>query len=263
MQPEARLAGIERVLAPTTVTVAELGPLHLVARHGPDQTGRYEHLFAALRNQLAGARAKLRRLLNMTDPAAQAAAAAPQTVLGRALDEAFDAVMALPNLVRLFGQNAVQNPVEPFCRHFARRTRAVLAAMPVRTNPYLWQMLAGRFPPTSTSPWLALPPQLPRAQVRFVNATMNEALPSNLEDGDLVHLSNILDWLTPQAALETLDLARKSLRPGGHVVIRQLNSSLDIPALGTGFEWLGRESQRLHRRDRSFFYRALHIGRRA
>ena len=31
--------------------------------------------------------------------------------------------MALPHLVRLFGEEATKNPVEPFARHFARRIR--------------------------------------------------------------------------------------------------------------------------------------------
>jgi S-adenosylmethionine-diacylglycerol 3-amino-3-carboxypropyl transferase len=263
MGAQARLKGIEKVLAPSGVAPVELGPLQLVARQGPDHAGRYEQLFVTLRSELAGVRVKLRQLLGMEDPGAQAVHAARETTLGRALDKAFDTVLALPILVRLFGPDAVQNPVEPFSRHFAGRTRAVLAAMPARNNPYLWQMLAGRYPPNCLNPWLALSPQLPHARVELVNAKMNEALSGVVAANDLVHLSNILDWLTPQSARKTLDLARRSLRPGGYVVIRQLNSSLDVPALGAGFRWLENDAKRLHHCDSSFFYRQLHIGRRA
>jgi predicted SAM-dependent methyltransferase len=42
-------------------------------------------------------------------------------------------------------------------------------------------------------------------------------------DVDFVHLSNILDWLTPEEAIETLSAAYRSLRRGGLVLIRQLN----------------------------------------
>ena len=63
--------------------------------------------------------------------------------LGRALDTAFDQVMALPNLVRLFGEQATANPVQPFARHFAEQTRHILATLPAADNPYLAQLFRG------------------------------------------------------------------------------------------------------------------------
>ena len=92
---------------------------------------------------------------------------------------------------------------------------------------------------------------------------MDEALATMTGQAHVVHLSNILDWLSHEEAARTLELARQALRPGGRVIIRQLNSSLDIPALGQGFVWETAEADMLHRQDRSFFYRALHLGRRA
>ena len=79
---------------------------------------------------------------------------------------------------------------------------------------------------------------------------------------DMVHLSNILDWLDPDEAKETLDYARAALRPGGWVIVRQLNSVLDIPALGEGFAWKIDAGAALLERDRSFFYRAICVGQR-
>jgi S-adenosylmethionine-diacylglycerol 3-amino-3-carboxypropyl transferase len=79
---------------------------------------------------------------------------------------------------------------------------------------------------------------------------------------DFVHLSNILDWLPPEEARVLLDLAAAALRPGGWVLIRQLNSTVDIRASGGGFTWLSEPAAALHARDRSFFYHALHLGRR-
>jgi len=57
-----------------------------------------------------------------------------------------------------------------------------------------------------------------------------------------------------------LERTSKALRPGGWTLIRQLNSTLDIPSLGTGFEWRADLAERLHSQDRSFFYRNLHVG---
>ena len=66
---------------------------------------------------------------------------------------------------------------------------------------------------------------------------------------DVIHLSNILDWLSPEQAQETLQLAFEALRPGGSTIIRQLNSTLDIPSLGKPFHWLIDEANALHGRD--------------
>jgi S-adenosylmethionine-diacylglycerol 3-amino-3-carboxypropyl transferase len=57
-----------------------------------------------------------------------------------------------------------------------------------------------------------------------------------------------------------LETAWRALRRGGCVLVRQLNSSLDVRALGSGFEWDVEGSRAMHERDRSFFYRALHLG---
>jgi S-adenosylmethionine-diacylglycerol 3-amino-3-carboxypropyl transferase len=91
---------------------------------------------------------------------------------------------------------------------------------------------------------------------------MAEALESAVASFDFVHLSNILDWLSPEEARRTLELAWESLQPGGWVLIRQLNSVLDIPHLGHMFDWHAAEASDLHARDRSFFYRALHLGKK-
>jgi len=240
-----------------------LGPLVTVAELGPDHSGRYELLFAALRRHLAHVATPLTELLTLDDPAEQQRRVAPHTNLGRALDHAFAEVMSLDHLVRLFGARATGNAVQEFHRHFAGRLRHVLATLPAAGNPWLWQVLRGRHPASHPVDWLRLPRQQALAQITWSNTVMDEALATMTGQAHVVHLSNILDWLSHEEAARTLELARQALRPGGRVIIRQLNSSLDIPALGQGFVWETAEADMLHRQDRSFFYRALHLGRRA
>ena len=242
--------------------VDALGPIDLVSQLGPDFAGRYEALFAKLQDSLRDVTDGLDALLQLRDPAAQSRWADSSTPLGLALDTAFDSVMSLPNLVGLFGEAATRNRCEPFSRHFARRTRHALATLPANDNPYLWQLLRGQFPTVAKYSWLnaAAPARMP--VIQWTVGGMSEALQAHQEAFDFVHLSNILDWLTPDEARHTLDLACKALRPGGLTLIRQLNSSLDIRALGTQFEWQDHTASRLHKRDRSFFYRALHLGRK-
>jgi len=239
-----------------------LGPIDILAEKGPDQSGRYEVLFAKLREALSGVADELTALLQLRDPAEQSRRAEPGTHLGRTLDAAFDSVMALPNLVGLFGEAATRNRCEPFSRHFARRTRQALATLPAADNPYLWQMLKGQFPPGVVYPWLSSAPPTSMPEVLWTITGMAEALQGRTDAFDFIHLSNILDWLTPEEAGSILKLTWKALRPGGWTFIRQLNSSLDIRVLGARFEWQAGTSAVLHARDRSFFYRGLHLGRK-
>lgn len=258
--PADRAAALGRELAALDLPAAALGPPAVVAALGPDHAGRYERLFAALRDALGDA-PDLGAALRLADPAEQARRVAPGTPLGDRLDAAFDDVMALPNLVRLFGAEATNNPVMPFARHFAGRVRHALATLPAADNPYLWQMLAGRYPAVP-APWFTLPPTDRLPDVTLDNRFVAPALADARAEFDIVHLSNVLDWLTPEAGAATLDTAAGALKPGGWVFIRQLNSTLDVRGLGPQFDWDAETSAELLARDRSFFYRSLHLGRK-
>lgn len=262
MLPANRQARLQKELSDLQLAPDVLGPMALIAEVGPDHAGRYECVFAELRRDLVDQKSALEDLLRLMDPSDQARRVAPGTPLGSRLDSALDTVMALPNLARLFGEEATSNPAEPFARHFARRLRHVLGTLPACRNPYLWQMLLGRYPEEATAAWLTTvaPPQWPR--VTWAVCPMTETLAENPTSFDFVHLSNILDWLTPEEARETMELAWTALRTGGWTLVRQLNSTMDIPDLGRMFEWFDAEANELHRGDRSFFYRSLHLGRK-
>jgi S-adenosylmethionine-diacylglycerol 3-amino-3-carboxypropyl transferase len=262
LDPAERAAALAQELTALGLPPDALGPPMSVAALGPDHAGRYERVFAALRAELAPVAAELGALLSLRDPAEQTARAAPTTDLGRALDAAFDRVMDLPNLVRLFGEEATRNRREPFARHFASRTRHTLATLPAADNPYLGQVLAGRYPPRTAAPWLTMTAPARPPEMTPAVAGMDEELAAESGGFDFVHLSNILDWLSPGAARQTLDRAATALRPGGWVLVRQLNSTLDVPALGSGIDWQPELAADLLARDRSYFYRALHLGRK-
>ncbi|MYJ74388.1 MAG: DUF3419 family protein [Gammaproteobacteria bacterium] len=257
-----RAARLADELAALDLPRDALGPIPVLSRIGPDHAGRFEFLFAALREALHGCMQPLDVLLSLGDPARQADRVAPQTNLGQCIDQALGDVMRRSNLVCLFGEAAVRNPAAPFSKHFSARLRHVLATLPANDNPYLWQMLKGRYPPGAMSPWLAEPRRANGVSFTWELGTMVGALADRPGAFDFVHLSNILDWLDPEEARTTLGLARRALRPGGWTLVRQLNSTLDVERLGDGFEWHASTARRLHQADRSFFYRALHLGRR-
>ncbi len=262
MPSAERFKEVERELAELDIAPSIFGPVDSWSQIGLDQAGRYEQAFAQLRALLRPYQDDLLKVLRASDPSQQAAQVAPGSVLGNALDAALDQALALPNLIALFSAQATQNPVEPFARHFARQTRHLLATLPAALNPYLWQMYRGSFPEVISYPWITAPAPRLLPDLCFSHSDMLTALCQSSGNLDFVHLSNILDWLSVEEAGQLLDRAASALRPGGVVLIRQLNSTLDIPPLGPDFEWQCGEAHALHANDRSFFYRALHFGRR-
>lgn len=270
MDPAERRAALQRRLNEIGISLETLGPAALLGAVGPDQAGRYEVTFAELRRELARAGdtivSALAGMLLSSDCPAAARAVEPGTTLGAALDAAFDRVMSLENLVRLFGAQATQNPRQPFARHFAERTRLAFARFPAAENPFLWQIFAGRFSSRQSYDWFeprGAVPAIAPAEPNFHRGAMKDVL-DDLPAGraDFVHLSNILDWLTPLEASATLRSAHRVLKQGGCVLLRQLNSTVDVERLDGGFVWDTAWGRRLELADRSFFYPALHVGRK-
>ena len=246
-----------------------LGPLDLLAELGPDYVGRYEILFRELQNRVAKDRSALERLLSAETMSQQTALVEGDSDVGDALeslDAAWREVMRLDRLVAVFGSEATANRRQEFFDHFIESTRVALREHLAREDAFLWQVVLGEYPSFGGSvegaPWLSLPRAAPLASVEFSESRMRDALEdSGAQEFDIVHLSNILDWLTPEDAIATLEAARRALRPGGRVILRQLNSALDVRSLESGFAWDVDASERSRGRDRSFFYRAIHIGR--
>lgn len=233
---DGRVAKIRDTLEQLGLPSHVLGPLHWVGQVGADFVGRYEQLFAALRVALAS----------------------------HPLEEAFAQVMSLENLVALFGRLATQNPRHSFAGHFAGRTRLAMSRPDSGNNPFLSQILSGTFPPDHYWDWLS--PKgwgAPMVRLECFHGPMLAALLGLPEaSADLVHLSNVLDWLSAQEACELLQAARRALKVGGRVIVRQLNSSLDIPRLPVSLSWDLAAGVALEARDRSFFYPHLHLGTR-
>lgn len=258
MDPAARGRGLADLLGELGLAGDVFGPPERVAELGPDHCGRYEITFAELRLRLASAKEALAGLLDSPLPVEDFGS----SPLAATLDSAFAEVMSLQNLVCLFGQEATRNPQRPFADHFAWRTREVIGRLPPCSNPFLQQILAGSFHRGFRYDWLQAPHAM-QAEAEWHHGKLRDLLESMpAESAGLVHLSNILDWLSPEDGQATLLAARRVLKPGGKLIIRQLNSSLGIPALDAGLRWDAALGCAMERRDRSYFYPQIHVGSR-
>lgn len=204
-----------------------LGPYEFVCEYGLDYVGRYEAVFRDFQQH-----------------------------------GDFQRSFSLANLVALFGEGATRNPRQPFADHFASRTNQAQQRPDAASNPFLRQVTEGRFPPNVAWDWLdsqtwnrpRRTPQYRRGEMAAVLSSLPD------ESADFVHLSNILDWLTPEAGAALLRETSRVLRRDGITLIRQLNSSLDIPALTSPLCWDHERGQRLAAQDRSYFYPQIHWG---
>lgn len=239
---DVRRRQIEQLLISLGYDKNQLGHLDNVSKLGPDFAGRYELLFAELHKELVDWQKEKSNF--------------------QLLEKAFRNIMSLENLVALFGNGATQNPVLPFWKHFYRQTRSVLESNLAVDNPFLSQLLSGKFTNT-TYPWLMLPKQKLNKKINFINHSMEDALKSSNESYDFIHLSNILDWVSTSEAENLLAITAEKLNSNGLIIIRQLNSSLDIPALGPHIEWLDPQAKKLLKMDRSFFYKRIYLGRKS
>jgi S-adenosylmethionine-diacylglycerol 3-amino-3-carboxypropyl transferase len=270
MDPVERRRRLAECFAAADIAADSLGPPSAVAQLGPDYCGRYEQLFAALQAALrfnSDLSCGLGELLALGSAKAQIVWLDHHAGWWQSLADVFNDIFALPTLVALFGDSATQNRVQPFARHFLEQLRQLLTHHSVRDNPFVWQMLCGRYADHARAAWLDLPAGPISAAWRYVQATMIDAMRLAAEQGvryRMLHLSNVLDWLSPQEALATLRAAWDCTESAGWILVRQLNSNLDIRALGAvlGWQWDTQWGDELLQADRSFFYRMLHVGRK-
>ncbi len=225
---------------------------------GPLHCGRFEALFREL---AAGLRAA------GIDPFADARAA----VAAPGWRPAFDAVFERGKLARTFGPAAVDYSMDrSFGEHFADVVARALLRWPAGANYFLHQMLQERYADGPGGRPPCLQPQVQAAArargldrldlrpLRFTDAV--EQLPAEAPF-DLVHTSNISDWMPIAEMRAMLGRIAARLAPGGVVLGRRLNGDhhlADVFASVLAVDPARCEA--LQAADRSFFYREVVVG---
>ncbi|MCY4143583.1 MAG: DUF3419 family protein [Gammaproteobacteria bacterium] len=242
--------------------VSALGPPETVAQRGLDFAGRYEAVFRAISDHMEVVGDDLSALLELSSVEQQKKTLREMPRVRETLFEAIHDAMDLANLVTLFGKEATRNEVQTFAMHFCERTIWAIENLPARSNTFLWQFLKSLCPPQHSVPWISMGPPETFPSIQSHVCSIEDFLQNSDGYFDYIHLSNVLDWLSTEDAGNLLQLTWERLVHGGYTLIRQLNSNLDIPSLADSFTWLTEDAEALHRIDRSFFYRKVHLARK-
>ena len=246
MDSDIRRQIIEEICRELKINITDFGPVELSAEYGLDFTGRYEQLFVGIQSELKSRGIRLSDLL----------------INSSVLKEIFGDYFDLDLLVKIFGKEATQNPRQSFSNHFLEQTNDFINRPEGLKSPFLTQMLFGTFGP-EVYEWLKHPAlnSADLNQVIFHQSLMIDYLLKAPDSSyDFIHLSNILDWLSEEEASTLLRQAHRVLKRGGKVIVRQLNSSLNIESLEGGFYWDKERSEALNKMDQSFFYRKVLAG---
>lgn len=252
--PSKRRLFVEEFLHREKMPPDAMGPIDLLAEKGADYSGRYEGIFDCLHQLL-----KKGLLCSSTEIITMLSLLENRPILQEALNQVFNE----ESLAFLFGPEALQNKRLPFSTHFYEQTILAMSGKicAPTLNPFLNQFLTCSFNQASPYPWLQASAPTSMPSIHYQTAPMHKAL-TQLSDESLhlVHLSNILDWLSHSQAEALLNLCSHKLRRGGAVIIRQLNSTLSIKNLSQNISWDQSTGNAYSARDKSFFYRNIFVG---
>ncbi len=242
---------------------AILRRFNLSATHakGLSQCGMFERLFDAFRSFLHAFVAERRIIeswFDAVDGPTRARSAFESTYWPIAFDLHFSDVL----LEALFGPAATQH-AEPgsYPRYFQARLEDGLTQHDAQENYFLHHMFLGHYlsnhPPAflrQTSTDL----QATHA-IRFIHAALSDV--HDLSRYDLIHLSNVFDWMGDDEAQSLVSHLCARVRPGACILWRQLNNRVDRCAMvSPAFLCDPYVDAKLLAIERSFFYEKVHVG---
>ena len=175
---------------------------------------------------------------------------------------AFDLYFSDSLLNAMFGPGATQHAeTGSYPRYFQTLFEKGLTSAKAFDNYFLHHVFLGYYlqRPASLPYYLLTPPTDYRFQM--VEGTLDQV--PELQNFDLISLSNIMDWM-PLAEITTLiGHLQNEMKSGASVLYRQLNNYTDLSTyFGNSFEFneaLGAQFQEI---ERSLFYSSVHVGRR-
>jgi S-adenosylmethionine-diacylglycerol 3-amino-3-carboxypropyl transferase len=237
---------------------------------GAFDNGSFERLFAGWRcflERFALPREAIQRIFDGDASLRDALVASPMWPIS------FELFFHHSLLLELFGPQAIQHaPPGSYARYFRARFEWALQQPDAPSNPYLSHTLRGRYGAIDQDdavPEFLLSDRYPRiargaSRVRFFTGDLIDALRAHPGPYDLIQLSNILDWSSDAECEAVAVPVLDNLAPGGFLLVRQLNNVRPLPTAWTrGLDFDPGLERELHAADRSFFYSAIRVGRKA
>lgn len=180
---------------------------------------------------------------------------------------AFERAFEPGKLSATFGEAAVAFSMQrSFASHFAGVFRQALGRWTPEENPFLHQVYFDRYAPGQAPAYLqasgqgALQARAP-GRLGLHAGHFTEVLADLVEaEGpfDVIHASNLSDWVPPTELKAFFTTLRSALVPAGAFVGRRLNGDHELGAsAGERLRWDTTASTAWKARDRSFFYSEL------
>jgi S-adenosylmethionine-diacylglycerol 3-amino-3-carboxypropyl transferase len=222
--------------------------------------GNFESLFRGLRSflhEFVLPQAELEAMFESPERLAQGRRA---LLASRYWPVAFELYFSDPLLNAMFTENATQHaPRGSYPAYFRQVIERELNSRRALDNYFVHHVLLGHYldRPASLPPYLGAPARKHRFE--YVQATLEQL--EDLEGFDLIHLSNVLDWMAPDQGAELARRVAAQTRRGAAVIYRQLNNSRDLRAgFAPRLRFSDELSAELLSADRSLFYCKIEAG---
>ena len=173
---------------------------------------------------------------------------------------AFELAFSEALLHAMFTQAATQHaPKGSYPAYFRGALERALRAPEARDNYFLHQVFLGHYLPRAGA-WPYFLREAPAGvRFRYVQGSF-DALPT-LAEFDVIHLSNIFDWMDAGSVGKLASRLASEMKPGAGLVYRQLNNFSDFrPLFGRGVSFESALGRELLAAESSAFYVNVTVG---
>ena len=178
---------------------------------------------------------------------------------------AFELFFSETLLKTMFGEDAVQYAGKgSYPTYFRQQLEQGLTRKDYMDNYFLHHIFLGKYLNRKE----ALPEYLNKRDYRKLNLEFN-AFEGVLQDypdlpnHDLIQLSNLFDWMSPEARKESINKLKSEMKTGAILLIRKLNNKSNLKKeLGDSFYFHERLEKTLLYKDRSLFYNEIIVAQK-
>jgi len=175
---------------------------------------------------------------------------------------AFDLFFSDSILLAIFGKDAIQHAAPgSYPRYFQKQLELSLNKANFKTNYFLHHIFLGYYFDKNDCLPIYLQKESRLKSIKFDFELLHSDLLNikNINEFQLVSLSNIFDWMEEEKVLKVLKYLDDYLAPGSVIIFRQLNNNKNYLS---NFKTLKRDnelSDKLMLLDRSLFYNKINI----